>query len=349
MKRWFALLLITALFLSTLVHAQEPLRVVATTTIIADVARNVGGDLVEVTALIPTDSDVHAFQITPEDAVIIAEADVLLVNGAGLEAFLGGLIENAGEVEPFVVSNGIEVLAFGEHYEEDHAEAMEEAHEDEDEHMDEAAEHVGVLGVDADCALEEEAHEEGEEEHEEGEEDQHSSCDPHVWTDPNNVKIWVTNIAEAFATADPANAQTYAANGAAYIEQLTALDAEVREILSTISDERRILVTNHEFFGYFAHAYDFEVVGAVIPGGSTLSEPDPQALAELVEIIRSEGVPAIFTEASTSDQLASIVAQETGINVVTTLYSDSLSAADPAATYLDYLRYNATTIADALS
>jgi zinc/manganese transport system substrate-binding protein len=335
MQRYFALFFIVAVFLSSFAQAQsQPLRVVATTTIIADVARNVGGDLVEVTALIPADSDVHAFQVTPNDVVMVADADVLLINGVGLEAFLGNLLENAGDVEPVVVSNGIEVLAFGEH-EQHEDEATEEAHQDD--------EHVGVLGVDAECALEEE-HEAGEDEHE------HGSCDPHVWTDPNNVKIWATNIAEAFAEADPANAETYVANAAAYVEQVTALDDEVREILSAIPEDRRILVTNHEFLGYFAHAYDFEVVGVVIPGGSSLSEPNPQEIAELIEMIREEGVPAIFTEVSASDQLASVIAQEADISVVTTLYSDSLSSEDgPASTYIDYLRSNAETIAQALS
>jgi zinc/manganese transport system substrate-binding protein len=230
-------LFIVAPFLSASAQG-EPLHVVATTTIIADVARNVGGDLVEVTALIPMDADVHAFQPTPNDAALIADADILLVSGAGLESFLGELIENVGGVQPVVVSNGIEMLAFGEH-EEEHTE---------DTHQHEAAEHIGVLGVDAEC--------EHEEEHE-VDEHEHGGCDPHVWTDPNNVKIWAANIAEAFAAADGMNAETYAANAAAYIEQLTALDTEVREILSSIPEDQRILVTNHEFLSYFAHTYDF--------------------------------------------------------------------------------------------
>lgn len=307
----------------------EPLSVVATTTIIADVARNIGGDLVDVVSLIPPDSDVHAYQPTPTDTVLVSRADVVLVSGAGLESFLGGLIENATSKEPVVVSNGIEILAFGEHEDE-----TEETH---DEH-----EHIGILGMDATC--EAEMHGEDEEEHEDG------SCDPHVWTDPKNVMIWASNIAEAFAAADPTNAETYRANAAAYIEQLTALDTEVADILSVIPDDRRILVTNHEFFGYFAHAYDFEVVGTVISGGSTLTEPDPQQIAALVRLVEAEGVPAIFAEVSANARLAEVIANETGITVVTAIYSDSLSAADgPASTYIDYLRYNAQIIAEALS
>ncbi len=322
------LFLLFSLLLTAFVHAQgEPLRVVATTTIIADVAQNVGGDLVHVTALIPLDADVHAFEATPSDVAQVADAAVLLVNGAGLESFLGDLIENAGGVQPVVVSNGIEMLAFADH----------------EDHEHEGTEHIGVLGANAECEDEHAEHEESD--HEEEEHD-HGGCDPHVWTDPNNVKIWATNIADAFAAADPANAEVYAANAAAYIEQLTALDTEVQAMLADIPADQRILVTNHEFLRYFAHAYEFEVVGVVLPGGSTLAEPNPQELAALVEIIRAEGVPAIFTEISASSQLADVVAEETGIDVVMGLYSDSLSEA--ATTYLDYVRANAQTIADAL-
>jgi len=325
-------------FLLTIpVEAQnQTLKIVATTTMIADAARNIGGDLVEVVSLIPPDSDVHAYDPTPIDTALVAQADVVLVNGAGLESFLGGLMENAASVEPVIVSNRIEILPFGEH---PHEEATEEAAS-----ADDHAEYLGVLGQDVECEVHEEAHEEGEEEHE------HGSCDPHVWTDPKNVMIWAENIGEAFAAADPAHGETYRANAAAYIEHLTALDTEVSDILSIIPDERRILVTNHEFFSYFAKAYDFELIGRVIPGGSTLAEPDPQQLADLVTLVRAEGVPAIFAEVSANDRLAEVIANETSINVVTAIYSDSLSAADgPASTYIDYLRYNAQVIAEALS
>jgi ABC-type Zn uptake system ZnuABC Zn-binding protein ZnuA len=327
-------IILLAFLLTVPASAQnQTLKIVTSTSIIADVARSIGGDLVNVVSLIPLDSDVHAYQPTPADTALVAQADVVLVNGAGLETFLGGLLENAARKEPVVVSNGIEILPFGGS---GHKEESEEVHHDDA--------HTGILGVDAACEVQAVAHGEGEEAHE------HESCDPHVWTDPKNVMIWAENIAEAFASADPAHTETYHANATAYIEQLAALDNEITEILSTIPEERRILVTNHEFFGYFAHAYGFEVVGTIIPGGSTLTEPDPQQIASLVTLVRAEGVPAIFAEISANSRLAEVIASETGINVVTTLYSDSLSAADgPASTYIDYLRYNARVIAEALS
>src|SRR5690606_3357508 len=129
----------------------------------------------------------------------------------------------------------------------------------------------------------------GEHEHEEDEDDHaHGSCDPHFWTNPQNVMVWAENIAQAFASADPANAEAYHANAAAYIEQLAALDADIEALLAEIPVENRVMVTNHEFLGYFAERYGFEIVGVVLPGGTTLAEPAPQDVAELIEVIERE-------------------------------------------------------------
>lgn len=351
MKRLLPLIVLVFGLLVLPTAAQDaPLRVLATTTLIADVAANIGGDLVEVTALIPPDADVHAFQPTPRDVLRVAEADIVLVNGAGLEEFLEDLVANAAEVQPVIVSNGIAVLPAGGHaHDDDHMEA--DQHGDENEHSEEHDTHfIGVLGVDAECGAHSHDDDHADEaDHEAEDGHAHGECDPHFWTDPANVAIWAANIAEAFATADPANADTYRANADAYIAALDALDAEVEAILAVIPEGGRVLVTNHEFLAYFAHRYDFEVVGVVL-GSTTLAEPDPQAVAALVQTITAEGVTAIFAEVSDTARLAEVIAAEAGDVQIVTLYSGGLSAADgPAATYLDYMRFNAQAIADALS
>lgn len=349
--------------------AQEsPLQVVATTTIIADVALQVGGDRVEVVSLVPAGADEHAYQPTPQDIARVARADVVLVNGAGLEEFLATLVGNAAGVQPVVISNGIRVLAYGGHAH-DHDEHADEEHSDEhaDEHaMDEAI--IGVLGVDAICEADHDdhGHEEDADHADEAHSDEHADeahadeehahdhdhgeCDPHFWGDPRNVMIWADNIAATFTAADPANANFYAANADAYKAELEALDAELEALLATIPAERRVLVTNHEFLAYFAARYGFEVVGVVL-GATTLAEPTPQNVAALVEVIREEGVRAIFSEATASARLAEVIAAEAGGDVIiATLYSGSLSPADgPAATYIDYMRYNAQVILEALT
>ncbi|MBZ0293311.1 MAG: metal ABC transporter substrate-binding protein [Anaerolineae bacterium] len=324
MKRAFIVIL-HAFLLVIAVHAQEPLNVVATTTIIADVAQNVGGDLVEVTSLVPTNTDIHAFQPVPQDVALVAQADVLLVNGAGLEAFLGDLVENAAGVTPTVVSNGIDVLAFG----------------------DDDGDSVGVLGEDADCTAAD--HAEDDQAEADHDEHDHGSCDPHFWTNPQNVAIWAGNIADALAAADPDHAETYQANAAAYQEQLSALDEEITALLADIPEAQRLIVTNHEFLGYFADHYDFQIVGTVIPSLSTLVEPSPQDVADLIATIQDTGVKAIFVEASDPGRLAEAIAGDVGEVEIVSLYSDALSEPDePAGTYLDYLRYDAEAIAQAV-
>jgi ABC-type Zn uptake system ZnuABC Zn-binding protein ZnuA len=370
MKRLVSLLILSLLLVGVGVsHAQTEMRVLATTSILADVAQNVAGDLFTVDTLVPVGADTHAFEPSTADAARVAEASMLLTVGAGYEAFLGDLLENVGadSVQVVVVSNGLEILGFSEGHSHDEEHAHEEStdpmatpeataegeHSHEEEHAHEGEEkHIGVLGGDLEC----EAHEDhehskrvtvvmhGEDEHD------HGACDPHVWTDPANVISWTKAIAAAFGAADPANEAVYSANADAYIAQLEALQTEVADLVATLPEEARVLVTNHEFLGYFAYAYGFEVVGTVLPGGTTDAEPNPQELAALIETIQAEGVRAIFAEVSANPQLAQVVAEEAGIDVVTTLYSESLSdASGPAATYLDYMRYNTQTIVDALS
>lgn len=337
MKRLVLLLLMASLTVAGVSAQSEPLNVIATSNILADVARNVGGDLVMVDSLIPPGADGHAWQPTPGDVLKVAQADLVLAVGVGYETFLEQLVENAADVPQVIVSNGISILPFAGH--DETAEATPEAGHDD-------KEYVGVYGEEGVC--EDDHAEEATAEADHAGEEAHGQCDPHIWTDPNNVMIWAENIADAFAQADPINADIYRANAAAYAEQLAALDEEVQAILAVVPEARRVLVTNHEFLGYFGHHYGFTVVGGIL-GATTLEEPDPQRLAALADEVKTLGVPAIFAEVSANSPFARVIAEEAGINIVSDLYSESLSdASGPAPTYLDYLRYNAETIAGAL-
>lgn len=332
------LALAACLLLALPAVAQDgPLNVVATTTILADVAQNVGGALVEVSSLLPPDTDAHAYEPTAEDTARVAQADMLLTIGASYEAFLGRLLENAGSgVNTVEVSRGLEVLPLGLAGQEQ----TEEALATEAVSADDVSPYLGVLGQDIECDPDEQTEAERE----------HGSCDPHLWMNPQNVIGWVNNIVDAFSQADPDNAKTYRSNGDAYIDQLEALDAEIELIVATVPEDRRVLVTNHEFMGYFAQRYGFEVTATVLPGVNTGGEIDPQSLAELITQVQSEDVPAIFAEVSANPQVAEVIASESGVAVVTALYSESLGGTDsPASTYIDLMRYNAMTIAQALS
>ena len=177
---------------------------------------------------------------------------------------------------------------------------------------------------------------------------EHTGGDPHVWTDPTLVKIWVEKIAQVLSERDPANTPLYQANAQNYTQKLDELDRWIQEQVSHIPPENRRLVTDHQSFAYFARRYGFEQVGAVIPSYSTLAEPSAQELANLEDAIRQLGVAAIFVDTAVNPALAERVGRDTGVRLVR-LYSGSLSQPDgEAGAYLDYMRYNVNAIVSAL-
>jgi zinc/manganese transport system substrate-binding protein len=177
---------------------------------------------------------------------------------------------------------------------------------------------------------------------------EHGAFDPHFWQDPIRMKTAVDLIATALTGAGSPDA---AANAIEYLAEIDATDAQIIRLLEPIPDDRRLLVTNHDAFEYFAERYGFDVIGTIIPGGSTLAEPSSAEMAALVETIISNQVPAIFVENTVSPALAEILAEETGTEVeVVQLTSDSLGEPGSATgTYLEMLIANATAIAEALS
>jgi manganese/iron transport system substrate-binding protein len=282
--------------------AEGRLRVLSTTSLVADVVAQIAGDRVEMTTLIPPGVDEHGFQPSPQDIALASQVDLIFINGAGLEEFIERFLQNAdGNAGLISVSDGIELM-------------------------------------------EGEAHEE-----EEGEdEDEHEEGDPHVWTDPNNVLVWVNNIENGLTTADPANAAYYTENANQYRQQLRELDDWVAAQVNQIPLERRKLVTDHTVFTYFASRYGFEQVGAVVPSYSTLAQPSAQELAALEDTIRELQVPAIFVGNTVNPSLSERVAQDTGTKLVYIL-TGSLTEADGAApTYIEYIQYNVNAIVEAL-
>ena len=158
---------------------------------------------------------------------------------------------------------------------------------------------------------------------------------------------YVDNITAALAKANPENASSFYANRAAYVAELEALDAEIKELVATLPEERRTVVTSHDAFGYFAEAYGLEFEAP--QGMSTESEPSAADVAAMITQIREEGISAVFVESITDNRMLEQIASETGAAIGGTLYSDALSGEDgPGSTYLDMMRHNATTLAAAL-
>ena len=295
--------------------------VVVTTNILGDVVENLVGDELRVVTIMAVGSDPHEFQASAQQVAQIGAADGLIVNGAGFEEGLLDVIESAaGDGVPvFEAIGAIETIAFDDGSHDEHgADEHDDEDEDEDGHIDEG-EHQGV--------------------------------DPHFFTDPARMALAADGIvAFLIANVDGVDATALKTNAASYIAQLEALDAEVEGLLVAIPSDRRVLVTNHEVFGYFADRYGFEVAGTIIPGGSTADGANARALAELAELIEHEGVPAIFADTSSSGELAATLADEVGDIAVVELFSESLgSDGSDGATYLDMVRTNATRIANALS
>jgi zinc/manganese transport system substrate-binding protein len=175
--------------------------------------------------------------------------------------------------------------------------------------------------------------------------------DPHFFTDPDRMAVAAGAIADALAAEVPALDTAEVRDRAdAYVADLEALGAEVEATLAPVPPEHRRLVTNHDVFAYFADRYDFTVVGAVVPAVTTQAEPAAGELADLAAVIEAEGVPAIFADTSSPEQLADALADEAGDVEVVELYSESLGEPGTEAdTYEGMIRTNASRIAGALA
>ena len=175
--------------------------------------------------------------------------------------------------------------------------------------------------------------------------------DPHFFTDPARMATAAQAIADFLVDEVPAvDTPAFARQARATVDELRALDAEVERTLSAVPADRRTLVTNHEVFGYLADRYGFDVVGAVMPAGTTQAEPSAEQLAQLADTIEERGVPAIFVETSSPTRLAEALADEVGDVDVVELFSESLGdEGSGGETYAAMMRTNATRIADALA
>jgi zinc/manganese transport system substrate-binding protein/manganese/iron transport system substrate-binding protein len=264
------------------------LRVVAVTTQIGDFARNVGGDLISLTVLLKPNQDAHDFEPEPSQSRRLADAELILANGLGLDKFVEKAT-HAGSAKVIEVTSAVSA-------------------------------HV-----------------------EDGE------PDPHVWFDVANAKLMVASIRDALVAADSANAQAYRDNAARYSDRLDLLNAQIKRDVEAVPQSCRKLVTNHDVLGYYAEAYGFKLVAAVIPSISTEARASASDVANVVRQIRAERVPAIFAEASVNPGLIRQVGKEAGVKVIDDLYGDSLGPKGSAGeTYTGMMEANTKKIVEAL-
>jgi len=287
MRLWLWLCLVVAMLASPL-HAADRLNVVASFSILGDFVRNVGGERVNLTTLVGPDSDVHVYAPTPSDAKTIAAAQLLIVNGLGLEGWLPRLLQSSGSKAPIVVATkGVTALKSG------------------------------------------------------------SDSDPHAWQSVANTKIYVANIRDALAGADPAGADVFRDRAARYLAELDALDREVRDAVDRIPPARRKVISTHDAFGYFAAAYGIAFIAPL--GVSTESEPSARDIARIIGQVRAAKIPAVFLEKNSDDRLVGRIAAETGAAIGGTLVSDSLTGdKGDAPTYVAMVRHNVKALTSAL-
>ena len=361
----------------------DDLMVVATTSILGDVAGHLLGDDGTVETLMPPGSDPHGYEPSARDAATLRDADLVVANGLQLEENLLDAIEAAEEdgARVLEVAPHLDPIDFDfdgphDHGHEDDGHGHEDddhGHEDDDHAHDDDRGHDDHGHEDDDHAHDDDDHGHDDDGHAADDDDHghdddghaaddddhghaHGPEDPHFWHDPLRMADAVHVIAAELADiSEVVDADEWEARAAAYEEEILAVHEEVEAILAEVPDERRKLITNHDSFGYLAARYDFEVLGTVVPGASTDAETSPSEFAALIETLEEAQVPAIFSENIESDrlseQLTGEVLDRSDLEVeVIELFSDALGEPGSGGeTYLDMLRTNAERIAGGLA
>ena len=274
--------------------------VVTTVSPITNIAQNVGGDRVVITGVVPEGENSHEFEPSPSDARVMAEADIVFINGLHLE-------EPTLELAESNVRDGVEIVQLG------NATIT-------------PAEYIYDFSFPKAAG----------------------DPNPHLWTNPRYAKRYAEIISDELSELDPDGATTYKANYGTFAARLDALDAAVRTATETVPVENRKLLTYHDSFPYFAREYGWRIIGAIQP--SDFAEPSAREVADLIEQIRREKVPAIFGSEVFPSPVLRQIAQETGARYVDDLRDDDLpgSAGDAGHSYLGLMVFDYRTFITAL-
>lgn len=261
----------------------EGVRVITSIEVFADLIRNVAGDRAQVTALVPSDADPHTYEPSPGRVVDVTEADLVLLNGLGLEETLNDIIENN-------VRAGVPIIEMSKR----------------------------LPTIDGESGNE------------------HESGNPHLWLNVRYAMHYVEVARDGLIQVDPQGEEEYRANAEEYLAELSALDEEVADEISSIPQANRKIVMHHDAFPYFAERYGMEVAGFVVesPG----REPSAAEVAELSEDIRSLNILALFREPQFRSRILEQAASDAGIEICT-LYTGSFG--DDIDTYVELIRHDA--------
>ncbi|WP_430472235.1 metal ABC transporter solute-binding protein, Zn/Mn family [Wielerella bovis] len=302
----------------------DTLPVVSSFSILGDVTKQIGGDRVSVTNLVGADADAHAYQLTSADVKKIAGAKLVLLNGLGLEQADVLRAVRQSRVPYAEATAGITPLKNeeGGHHHHHHGEDGHHHH-----HHGEDGHHHHHHGED-------------------GHHHDHGEFDPHVWHDPVLMQKYAANVTAALIKADPAGASYYQARFKTYSAELVKLDAYARQQFNAIPRDKRKVLTGHHAFNYLAKRYGVTFLAP--QGVSTEAQPSAKTVAAIIRQIKQQGVKAVFAENIKDGRMVQRIAQETGVKMGGTLYSDALSKGAPAKTYTDLFRYNVRVMSSAM-
>lgn len=297
----------------------EPLKVVASFSILADMVKQVGGEYVSVTSLVGPDEDAHVFDPSPADAKALAQADVVVINGLGFEGWIDRLVKSSGFSGQLVVAtDGVKPIEIAQLKQDDHENKHAHDHDKHDHEKHDSEEH---------------AHDQHD----------HGDVDPHAWQDLGNAKIYVKNIRNSLVQVMPTAKADIDLRVEQYIAEIDALDQQTRTRLAQIPASERRVIASHGAFEYFAKAYDMTFFS--LQGWTTEREPSAADVARLIREIRHDKVKALFVENMSDPRLMNRISEETGVRVGGELYSDALSAPGTVAdTYLKMFAHNADLI-----
>ena len=287
--------ILTLLVVLPLIPAAETdkFKVITTFTVIADIARNVGGDAAIVESVTKPDAEIHNYQVTPGDIRRTYGSDLILYNGLNLELWFEKFFKNFNSIPSVVVTDNIKPLDISE----------------------------GPYS---------------------------GKPNPHAWMSTKNALIYIENIRKAFVQYDKENAETYNKNAAIYATKIIALDEPFREKIESLTIENRWLVTSEGAFSYLAD--DYGLKEAFLWPINADGQGTPQQVRKVIDLVRKNGIPAIFSESTVSSKPAKQVARETGARYGGVLYVDSLTSEDgKVPSYIDLLKVTLQTIVEALS
>tara|TARA_Y200000002_G_scaffold83661_1_gene66427 strand:- start:932 stop:1822 length:891 start_codon:yes stop_codon:yes gene_type:complete len=271
----------------------EKFKVITTFTVIADIARNVGGDAAIVESITKPDAEIHNYQVTPGDIRRAYGSDLILYNGLNLELWFEKFFKNFNSIPSVVVTDNIKPLGISE------------------------GPYAG-------------------------------KPNPHAWMSTKNALIYIENIRKAFVKYDKKNVETYNKNAAIYAKKIMSLDEPFREKIESLTIENRWLVTSEGAFSYLAE--DYGLKEAFLWPINADGQGTPQQVRKVIDLVRKNKIPAIFSESTVSSKPAKQVARETGARYGGVLYVDSLTSEDgKVPSYIDLLKVTLETIVEALS